>query len=140
MANPTATYKLPDGRLAINVTEAKTLVAADSGIVQNVIADAVTVTLPATVVGHAYTIRNGGVPKTSGPAGTGDDGSAKVLTMPTGTDGFTGAGITAAASKGLDNTKATSKVGDEFSVIGSGVNSAVAWVITSVKGTWVRTT
>lgn len=139
MANPTTTYKLADGRLAINVTEDKTLVAADSGIVQNVIADGVTVTFPATVIGHAYTVRNGGVPKTGAPAGTGDDGSALVKTMPTGTDGFTGAGITAAASKGLNNTKATSKVGDEMSVIGTGVNSAVAFVITGVKGTWART-
>ncbi len=140
MANPTATFKLSDGRLAINVTEDKTLVAADSGIVQNVIADAVTVTLPATVLGHFYTVRNGGVPKSGGPSGTGDDGSALVKTLPTGTDGFTGAGITAAASKGLNNTKATAKVGDEFSVIGTGVNSAVGFVVTNIKGTWVRTT
>lgn len=140
MANPTTTYKGPDGRVWIDVDFGdKTLVAADSGIVQNVVKDGVTVTLPATVVGHYYIIRNGGAEANATPR-SGSNGTVLVNTLPTGTDGFTGAGITAAASKGVNNTKATSIVGDEVQLLGTGVNSAVGWVITFMSGTWVRTT
>jgi len=139
MALSTTVYRGTDGRSWIDVNANKTLVAADSGLVQNVIADNVTVTLPATVVGLHYIIRNGGVATTGAAVGTGSNGTALVLTMPTGTDGFTGAAITAAASKGMNNTKATSSVGDEIQLKGTGVNSAVAWVISNLIGTWART-
>lgn len=138
MANSTTTYKGKDGRTWIDVILNKTLVAADSGIVQNVIATGVTITLPATVVGLNFIVRNGGKPITAGgPVGAINDGNT-VLTLPTGTDGVTGNAFTAAASKGANNN--AGNVGDEIEFIGSGVNSAVAWVIRFTKGVWVRTT
>lgn len=141
MANSTTVYRGQDGRMWVDVTENKSLVAADSGIVQNVIADAITLTLPtsaAATVGATFIARNGGVPKTSGPAGTGDNGSALVTLAPVSADGITGNAFTAATNKAALNTKATSQVGDEIQVVGSGVTSAAAWFIQSVKGTWVR--
>ena len=36
------------------------------------------------------------------------------------------------------NTKATSVVGDEIAVNGSGTNAATAWNITRVIGIWAR--
>ena len=141
MANPTTLYTLPDGRRAVNVTENKALVAADAGIVQNVIADAITVTLPtsaAATVGANFTVRNGGVPATNGAAGTGSDGSVLVTLAPVAADGITGAAFTAATNKAALNTKATSKVGDEINVQGSGLTTAAAWFITNHKGIWAR--
>lgn len=138
MANSTTLYKGNDGRTYVDVTLNKTLVAADSGIVQNVIATGVTVTLPATVIGYNFIIRNGGKPITSGgPPGAQGDGNT-VLTLPTGTDGFTGLAFTAAASKGANNN--SGNIGDEIELQGSGTNSAAAWLIEHANGTWVRTT
>lgn len=138
MANPTTVYRLQDGRQAINVTEAKALVVADQGIVQNVIGDGFDITLPATLAGKCFVIRNGGKPKTSGTAGSGDDGSVLVSVAVASGDGFTGNGFTAAANKRALNTKATARVGDEIEVIGSGTNSAAAWNFGRVRGTWAR--
>ena len=71
MANPafSTRYTGPDGRLWIDVTETKTLAAQDSGLVQNVTAASVTVTLPATATVGSFTIRDGGVAVTDGPSG-----------------------------------------------------------------------
>jgi hypothetical protein len=138
MANPTTVYNLPDGRRAVNVTEAKSLVVADQGIVQNVIGDGFDVTLPATLVGKSFTIRNGGVKATGGPAGAVSDGTVLVSIAVASGDGFTGNGFTAAINKKALNTKATSKVGDEVTVIGTGTNSALAWNFSNVKGIWAR--
>jgi hypothetical protein len=136
MANSTTLYKGQDGRTWVDVTLNKTLVAADCGIVQNVIATGVTVTVPATVVGYIYIVRNGGKVITSGgPAGAVGDGNT-VTVAPTGTDGFTGNAFTAATSKGAVNT--TGNIGDELKIVGSGVNSAAAWIIDNSKGTWTR--
>lgn len=141
MANSTTLYTLPDGRRAVDVTENKSLVAADAGIVQNVITDAITVTLPtsaAATVGATFTVRNGGAPVTSGPAGTGSNGSVLVKLSPVAADGISGAAFTAAVNKAAQNTKATSKVGDELTVTGSGLTTAAAWFITGYKGVWAR--
>jgi hypothetical protein len=141
MANPTTLYVGADGRTTVDVTENKTLVAADGGIVQNVIADAITVTLPtsaAATVGLTYIIRNGGVPKSGAPTGTGDDFSALVTVAPVAADGFTGLAFTAATNKAALNTKATARVGDEITIVGSGVTSAAAWFIARAKGVWAR--
>lgn len=61
MANPafSTRYKGRDGRLWINVTENKTLAAEDSGLVQNVTASGVTITLPAVATQGTFTIRDG---------------------------------------------------------------------------------
>lgn len=136
MANPTTPYTAQDGRLQIDVTEAKTLTAADSGIVQNVIADNVVVTLPATAASAAFTVRNGGAPITSGgPAGATSNQSAKVSVSPQAGDQLIGNGFTAADDKDAINTKATSNVGDEITVIGNG---GTGYVISAVRGTWDR--
>lgn len=51
---------LADGRQYVDVTSNKTLAATDAGVVQNVIVDGITVTLPATANGLSFTVRNGG--------------------------------------------------------------------------------
>lgn len=140
MANPanTTAYTLPDGRLAVNVTEAKTLVAADSGYVQNVIYASGVVTLPATAVPGVWTIRNGGVPVSGGPAGTGDNGNA-ISVDPNASDtliGFNVADGTSADGKALVNTAATAEVGDEVTILQNAATNG-GYVI-GMKGTWAR--
>lgn len=138
MANPanSTAYRLPDGRIAVNVTEAKTLTLADAGYVQNVIYANGAVTLPATAVVGSFTIRNGGVPKTGAPAGTGDDGN-KISVTPNASDKVTG-GVdgTATDGKPFENTAATARVGDEITIVNTGATDG--GFVTSVKGIWVR--
>ena len=142
MANDTVPYLMPDGRYGLNIDTSKSLVAADAGIVQNVVADAITITLPtsaAATVGATFIVRNGGVKATSGAAGTGSNGTALVsVAVGNSSDGFSGNAMTAATNKKLLNTKATSVVGDEVTLVGSGVTSAVAWFTGNVKGIWAR--
>lgn len=134
-ANSTA-YRLPDGRMAVNVTEAKTLAAADSGYVQNVIYANGAVTLPATAVHGTFTVRNGGVPKSGAPAGTGDNGNLITVT-PNASDLVEG-GVSGTATDGkpFENTAATSRVGDEITVVNS--NLTAGGMVSGVKGIWVR--
>jgi hypothetical protein len=129
---------LTDGRAYVDVSGNKTLTAADAGIVQNVIADAITITLPATANGLSYTVRNGGVKATGGPAGSVSDASVLVKLAPVAADGITGNGFTAAVNKAAQNTKTTSKVGDELTVDGNGTTGVTAWTAVAVKGTWAR--
>lgn len=138
MANSTTLYVGPDGRTTVDVTENKTLAATDSGIVQNVITDAITITLPATAANLCYSIRNGGVPKSGAPAGTGDDFSCLVTVAPNSADGVSGLAFTAATNKAILNTKATARVGDELRIIGSGTTGVTAWQVLSAKGVWAR--
>jgi len=135
MANPadSTAANLPDGRRYVNVTENKTLAITDQGLVQNVVTDGVTVTLPATVVGYAFTIRNGGDNPTGTPSGAVSDGSALVTVLPNASDLIAGNGYTASDADSINNTKATSKVGDEISLVGNGTTG---WNITGSKGTW----
>lgn len=135
MANSTTLYQLPDGRMAEDVTEAKTLTLAHCGVVQNVTVDGLTITLPATTAGASFTIRNGGVAKTSAAAGTGDDFSNLVTVSPNSSDKIQGCEISAQDDKDLLNTKATARVGDELSITGDGTDG---WLIRQLKGTWAR--
>lgn len=135
MANSTVQYRLNDGRVALDVTENKTLDITDQGVVQVVKTDAIVVTLPATVVGYNYTVRNGGVKKTGGPTGTGDDGSAIVAVSPDAADLIAGMGVTAADNKDFSNTKATAKVGDELQIVGNGTTG---WNVLKVIGIWAK--
>lgn len=137
MANSTTLYSLPDGRKAVDVSEAKTLAIKDCGVVQNVTVDGLTITLPATVVGYDYTIRNGGVKITSGPIRSGADGTILITVSPNSNDMFVGMELTGANDKDMTNTKATSKVGDELSILGDGA-AASGWVIKRVVGTWAK--
>lgn len=129
---------LNDGRQSVDVSTNKTLTAADCGIVQNVIADGITITLPATANGLSFTVRNGGAKVGSAAYGTAADGSVLVKVSPVAADGFTGLGFTATVNKAAQNTKATSKIGDEISFDGNGTTGVTAWTITSCKGTWAR--
>lgn len=135
-----ATVQFPSDkrRQSVNVTSNKTLVLADQGIVQNVQADGIIITLPSTSAGAVFIIRNGGVPITSGPAGTGANGSCAVNVSPAAADAIAGNGFTATVNKDAINTKATSLVGDEIKVIGSGTAGATAWSIVDIVGIWAR--
>lgn len=136
MANSTTIYVGSEGRNTLNVTENKTLDLAGCGIVQNVITDAITVTLPATTAGAYFIIRNGGVPASSSVGyGTGSDGSVLVTVAPNASDKIQGNSFSAADNKAALNTKATAKVGDEIHLVGDGTDG---WLITRVKGTWAR--
>lgn len=141
MANPanTTAYVGNDGRLWVDVTEAKTLAAEDSGYVQNVLA-AVTITGPAAATNGHYIIRNGGSPITSGgPDGATEDGMA-IAFDPASADtviGFNVADGTSADGKKLTNTAATAKIGDELQ-IRYDAGSTNGPVLVSMKGVWAR--
>lgn len=143
MANDTTVSRyLPDGRGYLNIDTNKSLVVADSGIVQNVIADAITLTLPtsaAATVGARFIARNGGAATaTGGPVGATSSGSVLVTLAPVAADGFTGNGVTPAVNKAMLNTKATSGVGNEIRVSGSGLTGANAWYVETTTGIWAR--
>ena len=138
MANPanSTAYRLPDGRMAVNVTEAKTLAAADSGYVQNVIYASGALTLPATAVHGTFICRNGGVVATGKPDGSAPDGNLITVT-PNGSDNVEG-GVTGTATDGkpFENTAATSRVGDELTIVNSGLTAG--GMASGVRGIWVR--
>lgn len=135
-----ATVQTPSDkrRQSVNVTTNKTLTLADQGIVQNVQADGITITLPSTSAAATFTVRNGGVPITNGPTGTGSNKSVLVTVAPAAADAIAGNGFTAAINKAALNTKATAQVGDEITIIGSGTAGVTAWSLREVIGTWAR--
>lgn len=137
MANPanSTAYRLNDGRMAVDVTEAKVLTAADSGYVQNVIYANGVVTVPATAVLGQFTVRNGGVPKSNAPKGTGDDGN-KISVFPNASDKISGFNGTPTDGKPFENTAATARVGDEITILNTGATDGGA--VSQVKGVWVR--
>jgi hypothetical protein len=113
---------------SVDVTAYKTLSAADSGIVQNVTTDAVVVTLPAvspSAVGLTYTIRNGAK----------KDGDILVTVSPNASDKIIGNGFTSADNKDVVNPKATSKAGDEITLVSNG---STGWFVSDVAGLWAR--
>jgi len=115
-------------RSNVTVTANKTLTVADSGIVQNVTVDGVVITLPATVDGAVFTIRNGGS----------YDGKVGFTVAPQAADGVTGNGFTATVNKGAVNTKATAKTGDEITLLGSGATGTGGYFVSEVIGTFAR--
>lgn len=135
MANSTTLFTLPDGRMAVDVTENKTLAIKDCGVVQNVITDGLTITLPSTVVGYRYILRNGGDNASGTPTRSGGDASVAVTVSPAAADLIAGMEVTAADNKDFVNTKATAKVGDELELVGDGTNG---WNVTGVKGIWAK--
>jgi len=122
----------------VNVTANKTLAAADQGIVQDVNATGITITLPATAVGLVFYIRN----KIRIGTGTLPIGAVQNKNLVTvrsiAADGFTGNGFTPAVNKAALNTAATAQVGDYLKVTGTGVTGAGAWIIEEASGTWAR--
>lgn len=145
MANATVPYVGNDGRLTIDVSANKTLAAGEFGWVQNVVADALVLTLPASatvLAGSTIVLRNGGVPPTSAAVGTGSNGQVGFVVTPASGDGVTGNGFTAAVDKGVTYVKASGNVGDEIKLSCGGANTAKAWNVESVKGklaAWTRT-
>lgn len=135
MANSTTLYELPDGRMAVDVTEAKTLAIKDQGVVQNVIYDGAVITLPAAVVSYTYTIRNGGAIDSGAAAGSAGDGSMDITIKPNTTEYMSGCELATDASDWVVNTKATAKVGDEVTLVAA---VATGWTITKMKGIWAR--
>lgn len=137
MANPafSTRYKLPDGRYAVNVTEAKTLAAEDSGLVQNVIATGVVLTLPATATVGCWTVRDGGVPPTSGAAGAITEPALPTVD-PNASDTVAGFNVegTEADGKYLKNTGGL--YGDEITIANTGATNG--GVVVSSKGDWAR--
>jgi hypothetical protein len=134
---------MADGRMGLNIDTSKTLAATDSGIVQNVIADAVVITLPAsasTNVGQTHIVRNGGAKPTGTPTGAVSDGSVGIVVTPASGDGVTGGAWTAAINKGVTFTKSTSRVGDEVSLVAGGANTAAAWQVERMLGASVGRT
>ncbi len=109
-------------------TQAKTanatLAEADSGKPVFVMADGITITLPATVVGMTFIIVNGM-----------DDGTCLVTIAPNSADKIMGMGVTSADSKKFWNTKATAKKGDFIKLLGDGANG---WFVQEVRGTWAK--
>lgn len=132
MANDTTATLGNDSRYQELIDTAKTLAIGDTGIVQNVKAS-VTITLPATVVGYCFIIRNAGAPVTGGPVGTGNNGTVTINVSPNASDKIAGLGFTATDDKDAINT--LGKVGDEIILVGDGVNG---WFVLSSKGTWTR--
>jgi len=127
-----ANYKGKDGRLSFDVIVNKTLAKdTDSGVVQNVIKDALTVTLPAAAAGLMFIVRNGGTAPTGAATGARSDASVAVTLAPNGTDTIGGAGRTS-ANTNLVNTKSTSFAGDEVTLLGN----TGGWEIVACKGIW----
>lgn len=136
MANDTSPSQgLGNGTNYENIDTNKTLALADNGVVQNVIADAKVITLPATTAGACFIIRNGGAPKSGAPAGTGDDASVLVTVSPNPSDKIQGLAFTAADAKAALNTKATARVGDYIKLVGDGTDG---WNVLDARGIWAR--
>jgi len=140
MANPanTTAYIGNDGKLWVDVTEAKTLAAADSGYVQNAIA-AVTFTGPAAATTGFFDIRNGGAAiSANGPDGARDDGMA-IAFDPASADTVIGLNVadgTTADGKKLTNTAATARIGDRLKVMYTA--NANGPVVVETSGIWAR--
>lgn len=140
MANPaySTRYRLGDGRLAVDVTENKTLAAEDSGIVQNVIAANVTVTLPAVATQGAWIVRDGGVPATNGPDGA-ITAPAYPKVDPNASDTLAGLNVegTEADGKYVYTTEAGGgREGDEITIANTGATNG--GLILSARGDWLR--
>lgn len=133
---------LTDRRASVDVTGNKTLTAADSGIVQNIVGDNITVTLPATASGLNFIVRAGGVLAGS-TAGSVQDGAQHITVAPVAADGVTGLGYTAAVNKGAElganaAAKKLVRIGDEIRVAGNGTTGATAWSVAHATGSWTR--
>lgn len=137
MANPafSTRYQMPDGRYAVNVTEAKTLTAADSGIVQNVTVASVTVTLPATATQGVWTVRDGGVKTTGGPSGA-ITAPAFPKLDPNGSDTVAGFNVQTTAADGKYLTNTGGREGDEITVINTAATDGP--LVLAAKGDWLR--
>lgn len=139
MANPSnsTAYRGNDGRLWVDVTEAKTLGIADSGFVQNVIYDNAVITLPATATQGLWIVRAGGVKPTGTPAGAVADGSMKLSLSPNASDKIQGAPDGSAVDdKDIILVKATQRVGDYAILQNTGETNGPVTI--ELSGVWSR--
>lgn len=104
------------------VTADKTLDVQDVGKVMNVTADAKTITLPATVIGYDFIIRNGAA-----------DAAALVTVSPDSADKIMGADLVGVDNTDRSNTKATAMRGDFIQLDADGNNG---YYVKAEKGTW----
>lgn len=126
------------GRKAVDVDTNKTLALADSGYVQNVIADGVIMSVPATATQGYWPILAAGVPVTKGPRGALTGNKSQLLQIsPVAADQMQG-GVdgTAVDNKDLILAKATSAVGN-FAIIQNTGETNGPMVI-ALAGTWTR--
>ena len=115
------------------VSTTSALEVNDSGSIIAVATDAIVVTLPATKAGVEYTIIN-----------TGANANNIITISPQAADGIAGtitlAGtvVVRAGTVNVDlvDTKATSKVGDSVTIIGTGIAGVSAWIIKGSTGIW----
>lgn len=137
MANPafSTRYRLPDGRIAVDVTEAKTLAAEDSGIVQNVTVANTVVTLPATATEGIWTVRDGGVKATNGPTGA-IVSAATPRVDPNDSDTISGFNVTGTAADGKYLSNTSGRHGDEIVIQNTGATNG-GFVLSAV-GDWAR--
>lgn len=137
MANPafSTRYRLPDGRIAVDVTEAKTLAPEDSGIVQNVTVANTVVTLPATATEGIWVIRDGGVKATSGPTGA-VVSAATPRVDPNSSDTISGFNVTGTAADGKYLTNTGGRHGDEIVIQNTAATNG-GFVLRAV-GDWLR--
>lgn len=115
------------------VSTTSSLAYIDSGSIIAVATDAIVITLPATKAGVEYTFVNTGA------------NAANVITIsPIAADGIAGV-ITLAGTvvvrpgtvdTDLVNTKATSKVGNTVTIVGTGITGVKAWIIKGSTGIW----
>lgn len=133
MANPanTTAYLLGDGRMAVDVTEAKTLAVDDCGYVQNVVGTVV-VSVPATATLGTWTIRNKGSYPTSGAVGA-VYGSGTVSVSPVAADKIQG-GVSGTATDNKDLV--TTDLGAEVTIVN--VAETNGPLVHRIKGTWTR--
>ena len=140
MANPafSTRYQLPDGRIAVDVTEAKTLTASDCGIVQNVTVANVAVTLPATATMGVWIVRDGGVKSSGGPKGAIVSPATPQVT-PNASDTLNGFNVTGTAADGkyVTNTGGVidAQPGDEITIVNTAATNG--GLVQSAKGDWV---
>jgi len=119
--------------LVQTISVSSSLGYVDSGSIIAVATDAIVVTLPSTKAGVEYTFIN-----------TGANGANIITISPQSADGIAGT-ITLAetvvvrvgtADADLINTKATSKLGDSITIIGTGIAGVKAWIIKGSTGIW----
>jgi len=127
-------YQLPDGRYARDIDTSFTVAAEDSGLVLNVVAASVVVTLPAVATQGVWTIRDGGVSATSGPDGA--IVSAAVPTVdPNGSDTLAGLNVEGTEQDGKYVKNTGGNPGDEITIINTGATNG--GLIAATKGDWI---
>lgn len=137
MANPafSTRYRLPDGRYAVDVTEAKTLAAEDSGLVQNARVANVVFTLPATATQGVWTIRDGGVQVSGAPTGT-ISSPATPRVDPNAADSVAGFNVEGTEANGKYLTNTGGREGDEITIANTGATDG--GLVVAAKGDWAR--